>query len=687
MTFLRLGLAELRRLTAGRLARAALVAMITIPMIYAGLYLYANKDPYGSLPNVPAAVVIEDSGTTLANGERMAVGAHVAHDLVTSRSFAWQQVSRSQAEAGVDSGAYDFAIVVPPTFSADLASSAQFTPRQARLELVTNDANNYLARTIANQLVAQVTKSVAGQVSSTTAQQLLLGFTTVHSSVAKAVDGATQLQGGIASARTGSDQLASGASSLTTGQQKLVDGSAALASGAGTASGGATRLASGASTLATGLGTLDAGTGSLSSQTATLAAGAQQVADGDAKIAGVATQVAVASQQLVAGLSGSRTDLDAALVTAGLTPTQMTAVHTQLDRLTTPLTEANTQVQQTSSQLAQLSAGAAQVATGAQTLAASAGPLHDGIHQAATGAGTLRDGATTLASGAAGLQTGAQQLQEGERTALSGSEQLAAGATRLQTGLGTLGTGAASLHDGLASGLKQIPNPSEASRTAVAQTIGDPLTVENAALSSAGSYGAGLAPFFLSLALWIGAYTLFLIVKPLSTRAIAARQPALRVALGGWLAPAVAGTIQALIAYAVVAWGLRIDVAHPLGTIGLMVLTSVTFVAILQALAARLGAVGKFLGLVLMVVQLVSVGGTFPWQTLPGPLQAVHHVVPMSYAIDGVRRLMYGADLGPLGTDVAVLTAYLAGALVLATWAARKARIWTPARLKPELSL
>ena len=71
-----------------------------------------------------------------------------------------------------------------------------------------------------------------------------------------------------------------------------------------------------------------------------------------------------------------------------------------------------------------------------------------------------------------------------------------------------------------------------------------------------------------------------------------------------------------------------------------------TFVAILHALASRLGAVGKFLGLVFMVVQLVSAGGTFPWQTLPAPLQAVHHVVPMSHAVDGLRRLLYGADSG-----------------------------------------
>ena len=45
MTALRLALTELRRVTAGRLPRAALAALVLVPTLYGGLYLYANKDP------------------------------------------------------------------------------------------------------------------------------------------------------------------------------------------------------------------------------------------------------------------------------------------------------------------------------------------------------------------------------------------------------------------------------------------------------------------------------------------------------------------------------------------------------------------------------------------------------------------------------------------------------------------
>jgi YhgE/Pip-like protein len=203
MTALRLAATELRRVTAGRLPRAALIALVLVPTLYGGLYLHANKDPYSGLSRVPAAVVVDDAGTTLANGERLAVGNRVAAELVRSKSFGWHRVSRQAAHNGVQDGTYDFALVLPRDFSAALASSADFRPRQADLQIETNDANNYLTRTIANQLVAQVTKSVAAQVTSTAANQLLVGFATIHDKVGQAATGAGRLSDGLGTADTG----------------------------------------------------------------------------------------------------------------------------------------------------------------------------------------------------------------------------------------------------------------------------------------------------------------------------------------------------------------------------------------------------------------------------------------------------------------------------------------------------
>ena len=87
MTALRMALSELRRLTAGRLPKLAVVALLLVPVLYGGLYLYANHDPYGRLNKIPTAVVVEAEGTTLATGEKLNVGPQVADELEKSKSF------------------------------------------------------------------------------------------------------------------------------------------------------------------------------------------------------------------------------------------------------------------------------------------------------------------------------------------------------------------------------------------------------------------------------------------------------------------------------------------------------------------------------------------------------------------------------------------------------------------------
>jgi len=657
VTALRLALTELRRIGASRVGRLALVAMVLVPSIYGGLYLYANNDPYGGLNRVPAALVVEDTGTTLSTGERLEVGDQVADKLVDAGTFDWARVDRARADAGLEAGDYDLVLVVPASFSQDLASSATNDPRQATLQIRTNDANNYLSRTIANTLVSQVTASVAEQVSSTAASRFLEGFADIHAEVTKASDGAAKLADGATTAAKGAGALADGADQLVAGQQELVTGTDALASGAGD--------------LSDGLGTLRDATADLPAQTTKLADGARQVSDGDAKVAAAGRDVADAADGLLGDLTASR----------GRPPTSC-ARPASPRRRSPPCSRRWTGCPGRSrtptrgcsrppTTFDRLASGADQVADGAERLAASAPKLSGGIADAAAGS-------TKLA-------TGADQLAAGQRTALDGATRLASGAHDLDDGLGTLADGANELSDGLAKGAASIPDPSAEQRKAMAQTIGSPVTVDRDAEARAASYGAGLAPFFMSLALWIGGFVLFTRMRALSTRALAAGQPGWRVALGGWLGAALLGAAQAVVAFGVVARGVGIDVANPWLLVLFMVGVSMAFIAIIHALMARFGVVGQFMALVLMVLQLVSAGGTFPWQSLPEPLHPLHQALPMSYAVDGVRRLMYGGPLGQLWLDVAVIGAWAVGALVFSSLAARRAGTWTAARVKPEL--
>lgn len=631
MTGFRMALNELRRITAGRLPRIAVVALVLVPTMYAGLYLWANYDPYGNLDQVPAALVVEDAGAVLPDGTRLDAGRQVADDLLDRNDFDWREVSLADAEEGVQDGTYDFALHVPKGFSASLASNADLDPQRARLALLTNDANSYLSTTIAGTVTDRVRDALASQVGAEAATTFLTGFADIRTQLASAADGAGKLADGLDEARDGASTLADGAD----------------------------RLEDGAGELATGLGTIADRTAALPAQTRRLATGARQVARANQRIAGLGDQAAAAATQIDRARAERRRELVQRMRQQGLTPEQQQAVLAVYDDLGTAVADGTATVRRTSAQLDRLATGADRVADGNEALAAAVPDLVDGIGQARDGAVRLRDGAGRLSDGADELGAGLARLDKG--------------ATRLRRGL--------------EKGVEQVPDVDGTTRERLADVIGDPVRVDSRSDATAGTYGAGLAPFFLSLAAWIGGYVLFLLVRPLSPRALAGDQHPLRVALGGWLAPVLLGAAQMVVMSTIVFGVLDIVPANIPGALAFLVLTSAVFVAMVHALATWFGKAGQFIGLVLMVLQLITAGGTFPWQTLPPALHPLHQVLPMSYAVDGLRQLVYGGLDVRVLSDVLVLLAWLAVALTATTVAARRQRVWSLKTVSPELQM
>ena len=650
--------AELGRLTATPLARLAFIALMVVPLLYGGAYLWANQNPYDKLSDVPAALVVGDTGATV-DGSAVNYGKQVAERAVRGNAFDWHITSAAAASSGVKSGKYDFVFTIPANFSRSLVSASGNDPERAEIVMTTNDTNSYLATTIAGQAATTMRDSVAQEVGKKAASTLLVGIADIRHNLVTASSGASD--------------LASGASTAAAGASSLADGTSTLASGASTLASGAATLSSGASTLSAGLDRLRSSTADLPAQTAQLAAGAQQVADGNKQLADTADQylgtlASVDPSALVAELSSSLP------ADAALTPAQQQALQAALQSssLGSSIASARSQASALDGQLDQLRDGSAQVASGAAALSSASGTLSSGIASAASGG-------ESVASGAASVSSGASSLASGATTAASG-------ASDLSSGVASLSSGASTLASGLSSGVSSIPATTASSRDASASVISDPVHVASKDIASAGNYGAGLAPFFISLAAWIGMYALFLILRPISKRAITAGRRTLGVTLGAWLTPALLGLVQMLALFAIVRFALGFGVAHVGGTIAVMVLASVTFAAIIMALNVLLGSVGQFLGLVLMLIQLVTAGGTFPWQTLPGPLAALHFALPMSYSVDALRQLMYGGNLGAAWSDALVLGYWLVGALVVTGLvAARQRRHRTLRDLRPSL--
>lgn len=629
MRTLRLAGNELRRFTTGKMPKLALVAVLLLPLLYGALYLYAFWDPYGRLPNAPAALVVNDRGNT-TDGKYTNAGRDLGKKLTESKAaFGWKLTTADDAAKGVADGDYYLSLTIPADFSTRLASPSTSDPKQAQLDVTTNDANNYLAGTIGKQVFSEVRQAVASQAGGKYADAMLIGFTQLHASTLQAANGSGQLA-------TGADQLTAGLGTLATG--------------AGT-------LQSGTGELSGGLNQLDSSTASLPSATRKLADGSAKVAAGDRQIAALGNQANTALSNAVGALKSDRSTVEQQLRSQGLTDEQINHVMAAYDRATGRLSNASTVVAGKASQLNQLSSGANQVAAGNAKLAAAAPALHNGIHKAAGGAAQLD----------------------------SGAGQLAGGIQQARTGAGKLATGAHTLSTKLSDGAGQIPHPDASTRGRTATTMGDPVNVQTVADNKVPNYGTGFAPYFLPLALWVGAVVLYMLFRPLSERALAARAPALSTALAGWLPAAMIGALQGLLLISVVVFGLGLNIGNPLGMVAFLVLTALVFTAIVQMFLACLGTPGRLLGLVALMIQLVSAGGTYPWETTPAILRFLHPLLPISYVVTALRHLIAGDGGGEVIRSALVLLTFGVGALAITTYAAWRKRTWSLSRLHPEL--
>jgi putative membrane protein len=687
---LRLARSELKRMTGGLLPKLTILALALVPLLYGAVYLYANWDPYGKLNQIDAALVVEDSGAASANGTRLEAGRKVAESLVDGHVFNWKTVaSTEEADQGVSNGTYAFALKIPKDFSANLASPGSFdAANQAMLNVTTNDANNYLLSTIVDKLTTAVHTTVAKEVGEETANQLLTGFGTIHTQMLKASDGAGQLADGVArlfdgtvTLHQGTGELKSGATELYNGEVKLRDGATSLSAGAAQLSGGLTQL---------------------KDKTAALPANAQQLADGAAQVAAgnaalntamqaIPGQLAAANQAAQqAAAQGQRSRVVAStghLVAAGvLTQEQADAVVADVDATPAPAAPSPAaaasaaKLQAAATQVQKLADGSAAVSAGASQLAGAAPALSDAVAKASAGADQLASGSATLAAGQQNAVDGAGKL-------VQGAQKLDGGAAQLETGAATASDGARTLAGELAKGAGKVPNPDDAQKDSLSKVMADPVAVSNVSQAKAGSYGAGLAPFFLTLALWIGVFMLVQAMRPVTQRALASNAPAWKIAAGGWLPFLAVSAVQASLLTLVVDVGLGLDPAHPVLMWFLMLAAAMAFSAIIQGVVALLGSPGKLVVLILLVLQLVSSGGTFPWQTTPEPLHVVHQILPMGYVVSGMRHLIYGADLAIILPTMLGLVGYTLLGLAMSTAAVRKNKYWTLKTLKPEIAV
>lgn len=658
---------ELRRFGRGRLPRLAVAAMLLVPLLYGALYLWAFWDPTGHLDAMPVALVNADTGAD-RDGSRVTAGQDLTDELTDSAALDWVVTDAADAAAGVRDGDYYFAVTIPADFSADLVSAGGDRPTAAQIDVTYNDANSFIGTTLGRSAMDHVRDGIAATAGEQAVDRVLVGLGSARDGMLQAADGAVSL-------RDASQQVGDGARQIADGATGVRDGAAQLAVGAGTLDDGVRQVAGGADRLSTGAAQLSDGARTAADASGTLASGTQAVADG----VHTATQQVDAVAEALPALGDGLTQVGAYLAArAAAGDPDATALLTGLGGSDLP--DAAT-VSAMTDQLHALDSGAAQAAAGAQSLSAGLATLSDS-------SATLASGASTLASGADRAAAGADTLADGSASLAAGTATLADGAAQVADGTGRLGGGAQQLADGLTAGATQIPDDSTTQRSARADALATPVAIDDKDVAPAASLGEGFAPLFIPLALFVGGLITWLLLRPLPTRALATPASGWRVALAGYLPALVIGAGQVALLLGVVGLGLGLSIGHPVGTVAFLLLVAASFLAIQQMLLSLLGsAAGKVATIALLMLQITSASGTYPVETTPAFFQAIHHVLPMTYAVGGLRSLITGTPDAQLWTAAAYLVGVAVASLAVTAWKAGRLRTWTVARLHPALSI
>ncbi len=319
-----------------------------------------------------------------------------------------------------------------------------------------------------------------------------------------------------------------------------------------------------------------------------------------------------------------------------------------------------------SSNINDLINGLAVANTGTKTLMANNGLLNSGASQLAGGLGTLNANVPALTSGVSQLASGTSQLVANNGQLNSGASQLAGGlgtlnaqiptmtngVNQLASGTGQLAANSSALTDGsdkiykgnkkLAKSMKQGANTIKKVKTGKdnAKMFAAPSNLVEKHYSYVPNYGYALAPYMLSVALFVGAMV-FNLVYPI--RRLESED---ETAFEWFMAKVTIGSIVAIgnalvEALLMIAAGLHPD--HLGAMLANGILFSLAMMFLIMFFSVAFQNPGRFLCMILLVVQLGASGGSFPIEItkgLGGFFQAVNPYLPMTYSIYGFRQAL-----------------------------------------------
>ena len=605
-------------------------AVLLVPFMYSFFYLKAYWNPYGkgNIDNLPVAVVNKDSGDK---------GKELIDNIKESKKLKLSIVSNDEATDGLNDGKYYAIISIPKDFTSSMNSASSTNKRHATITYSPNQKSNYLSSQIINTVVLTVEKNLDNTVNSKIVENLSdklkavpTQLNTISTGFGKLSEGTSQIENGASELKSGSEQLKNGINEAYNGSKTITDGVNASIENLKNDKSEAIDT----QTLNNIKNQVTSSVNATFTDTYKKAIGVQAVETVKAQYE---NNINLLKQGILANISAfGITDVDAYCNSSSVNPglANYCSSYLGLVSLNNQLNDSSSVIYQSIYNTAITSAQKSAVQTASNVSETVAKQVATSAKETATNKSIasltpLQEGLNSLTSGLAKLNTGSNDLY-------NGTVKLNEGTTTLNNSVKASKVELDNKINSTKSEMKKVDGLSKYSKM--------PIKAETKEVNKVSSYGTAFSPLFISIALWVGSLMLFMVLyfdkeKRFGLLGIDSKKRVKRTLAYHGLASA-SGLILGILLQLL----LDFNITNVLLYYVSIILIANCFLAIVEFLIETFGDIGKFIALIILVLQLAAAGGTFPIETVTKGFRWLHPLLPMTYTINLLKESLVSVE-------------------------------------------
>ena len=575
---------DLKAIKNNPVVMVVLLVIILLPSLYALLNIEATWDPYARTSNIEVAVVNEDLGYT-TNGTNYNVGNMLVNELKNNTNFKWQFVDESTGLNGVKNGKYYAVLIIPSNFSQQLLSIQTSNPQQAQIQYIVNDKTNPIAPRLTNAGVDAIQAQINGEIVKTVDGIIFGKLSDIGEYAAankaeflKAKSFVNELNGQIGEIDSTISQANTDMSTVNDIWPKV---SAALP-----------QIQKISNTVRTEYDSLY-------------------------------TQIESNPKQALAKVQNMESQVNILITTLKYIDAIITSLYdTTGDAQLVPIiTQVETDINTANNVLVILQQVEADIKNGTS-------PTGD-LTKLKSSIDTMDNAINTLVANQGNIN---QQLKEA-------SAKLNLVNTQWPTIKAAIPVAATKLNSINESDINGLIALSNMNQTGVQNYFDSPVVVQKQDMYPINNYGSALAPFYISISLWIGC---IIAVAMLSMRVKSRIKYRAESIYLGRMGLFILISILQSIFVALGALYLHVQVSSAILFIVTTLFIGFCSMIMVYSMTSALGNAGKSLAIIILVFQITATAGIYPVQLLPPFFQAIHPYLPLTYAIGALREVIGG---------------------------------------------